>query len=109
MLLGDGEKAGPRFIKPKQFVATLNDAIDRKVIPNLRAEPKVNPVLRGLLDDDLQVLDLEQLNVLRSWVNTTDAEILLNGKNSAKLFREVLDEDIMQASADIKNFQDQVF
>jgi hypothetical protein len=106
MLLGDGEKAGPRFIKPKQFVATLNDAIDRKVIPNLRAEPKVNPVLRGLLDDDLQVLDLEQLNVLRSWVNTTDAEILLNGKNSAKLFREVLDEDIMQASADIKNFQD---
>ena len=109
-LLGEGRKSGPSFVKPKSFKSTLLDAIDNDVLDINPSANNFNPVLRGILREDqpLEVLSLEQLNVLRSWINTTDAELLLNGKNAAKLFREALDEDIMQASANVKLFQDKL-
>lgn len=103
-----GGPRGPRFIKPIEFKRFLKDHIDELKLDISKIEGDGSGIVKAILDEDepLEALSLRQVNAVRTFVNSFDAERVLAGEASTfslgKL-RGALDNDIADSAARIRN------
>ena len=103
-----GSPRCPKFIKPTEFKRFLKDHIEELKLDINKIEGDGSGIVKAILDEDkpLESLSLRQVNAVRTFVNSFDAERVLAGEASTfslgKL-RGALDNDIADSAARIRN------